>query len=150
MRRMPRAAERKSYRRKPPIERLPEGIPDWFARDDADGDGQIAMSEFSVSWTDGVLAEYNQFDLNRDGLITPSECLAAKNKGAVRGGSIGAGGSRTARRRRRRRCAGCRYCVCRARRERRGRGRRGREPLRQAGGHRSPDLRLLQESRHQV
>jgi Ca2+-binding EF-hand superfamily protein len=84
------SAERKSYRRKPPLERLPEGIPDWFPRDDADGDGQIAMSEFSASWTDGVLAEFNQFDLNRDGLITPSECMAAKNQGAVRGGSIGA------------------------------------------------------------
>ncbi len=75
-----KSAERKSYRRKPPIERLPEGIPDWFARDDADADGQIAMSEFSVSWSDGVLAEYSQFDLNRDGLITPSECMTAKNK----------------------------------------------------------------------
>jgi len=82
--------ERKSYRRKPPIERLPEGIPDWFPRDDADGDGQIAMNEFSASWTDGVLAEYNQFDLNRDGLITPTECMTAKNQGAVRGASIGA------------------------------------------------------------
>lgn len=84
------SAERKSYRRKPPLERLPEGIPDWFARDDADGDGQIAMNEFSASWTDGVLSEYNQFDLNRDGLITPTECMTAKNQGAVRGGSIGA------------------------------------------------------------
>jgi hypothetical protein len=27
--------------------------------------------------------------MNRDGLITPQECLAAKNQGAVRGGSIG-------------------------------------------------------------
>jgi len=88
-----KSAERKSYRRKPPLERLPEGIPDWFARDDADGDGQIAMNEFSASWTDGVLSEYNQFDLNRDGLITPTECMAAKNQGAVRGSSIGGSAS---------------------------------------------------------
>jgi hypothetical protein len=68
-------------------------MPEWFARDDADGDGQVAMNEFSVSWTDAVLAEFNQFDVNRDGLITPRECLAAKNQGAVRGGSIGGPGS---------------------------------------------------------
>ena len=43
--------ELKSYRRKSPIERLPEGMPEWFARDDADGDGQVAMNEFSASWT---------------------------------------------------------------------------------------------------
>lgn len=90
-----KTAERKSYRRRPPIERLPEGIPDWFPRDDADGDGQIAMNEFSASWTEGVLAEYNQFDLNRDGLITPSECMAAKNNGAVRGGGAGPASSGT-------------------------------------------------------
>jgi len=77
------ADERKSYRRRSPTERLPEGLPDWFARDDADADGQVAMHEFSASWTDTVLAEYNQFDLNRDGLITPAECLKAKNDGAV-------------------------------------------------------------------
>jgi Ca2+-binding EF-hand superfamily protein len=82
--------DRKSYRRKPPIERLPEGIPDWFARDDADGDGQIAMAEYSASWTDTVMSDFNQFDLNRDGLITPREAVKATSNGAVRGGSIGA------------------------------------------------------------
>jgi Ca2+-binding EF-hand superfamily protein len=81
--------DRKSYRRKPPIERLPVGIPDWFARDDADGDGQIAMAEYSTSWTDTVMADFNQFDLNRDGLVTPSEAVKATSNGAVRGGSIG-------------------------------------------------------------
>jgi len=83
----------RSYRRTSAIERLPAGLPDWFARDDADGDGQIAMHEFSTSWTEAVLAEFLQFDLNGDGLITPAECLAAKNDGAVRGSSIGMGTS---------------------------------------------------------
>lgn len=82
-------AEVRSYRRSSPLERLPAGLPDWFARDDADSDGQIAMHEFSTAWTDAVLAEFLQFDLNGDGLITPTECLAAKDNGAVRGGSIG-------------------------------------------------------------
>jgi len=86
-------SEVRSYRRSSAVERLPAGLPDWFARDDADGDGQIAMYEFSTTWTDAVLAEFLQFDLNGDGLITPTECLAAKNDGAVRGASIGMGTS---------------------------------------------------------
>jgi Ca2+-binding EF-hand superfamily protein len=81
--------DRKSYRRMAMVERLPGGLPDWFARDDADGDGQVAMAEFSVSWTESVLAEFQQFDLNQDGLITPTECLKARENGAVRGSSIG-------------------------------------------------------------
>jgi Ca2+-binding EF-hand superfamily protein len=77
-----------SYRIVPPVERLPEGLPDWFARNDADGDGQISMAEFSATWTDAVLADFLQFDLNRDGLITPDECLKAGAAGAQRGAVI--------------------------------------------------------------
>ncbi len=83
-----RFADRNSYRIVPPLERLPAGLPDWFARNDADGDGQIMMSEFSSSWTQSVLAEFNQFDLNQDGLITPQECLKAQVIGADRGSTI--------------------------------------------------------------
>ena len=79
--------DRKSYRRSPLVERLPDGLPDWFTRDDADGDGQVAMLEFSTDWTDSVMGEFNQFDSSRDGLITPRECLKAIENGAVRGGS---------------------------------------------------------------
>jgi Ca2+-binding EF-hand superfamily protein len=79
--------DRKSYRRIPLEERLPGGLPDWFAQNDADADGQVAMMEFSTAWTDGVMEEFNQFDLNQDGLITPRECLKAVENGAVRGGS---------------------------------------------------------------
>ncbi len=79
--------DRKSYRRAPLIERLPGGLPDWFARDDGDADGQVAMMEFSTAWTDTVMQEFNQFDLNQDGLITPRECLKAVENGAIRGGS---------------------------------------------------------------
>jgi Ca2+-binding EF-hand superfamily protein len=77
-----------SYRIVPPVERLPAGLPDWFARNDADGDGQISMAEFSATWTDAVLADFLQFDLNRDGLITPDECLKAGAAGAQRGAVI--------------------------------------------------------------
>jgi Ca2+-binding EF-hand superfamily protein len=77
--------DRKSYRKTPLVERLPDGLPDWFSRDDADADGQVAMLEFSTDWSDSVIADFNQFDLSRDGLITPGECLRAVENGAVRG-----------------------------------------------------------------
>jgi Ca2+-binding EF-hand superfamily protein len=79
--------DRKSYRRKPLLERMPEGLPDWFTRDDADLDGQVSMPEFSTAWTDSVMEEFNRFDLNQDGLITPRECLKAVETGAIRGDS---------------------------------------------------------------
>jgi Ca2+-binding EF-hand superfamily protein len=77
--------ERRSYRKAPIIERLPEGLPEWFGRDDANLDGQIAMMEFSTDWSDSVMADFNQFDLNQDGLITPRECVKAVENGALRG-----------------------------------------------------------------
>jgi hypothetical protein len=76
---------RKSYRVKTVTERLPKGLPDWFARSDANADGQVAMAEFATSWSDSVLREFGQFDLNQDSIITPSEALSAVNNGAVRG-----------------------------------------------------------------
>lgn len=79
-----------SYRVVAPVERLPAGLPDWFYRNDADGDGQISMAEFSATWTEAVLEDFYQFDLNRDGLITPEEALRAKAAGAVRGSPVGA------------------------------------------------------------
>ena len=66
-------------------ERLPKGLPDWFARSDTNADGQVAMAEFATSWSDSVLKEFGQFDLNNDGIITPSEALSAVNSGAIRG-----------------------------------------------------------------
>ena len=59
-------------------ERLPKGLPDWFVRNDANEDGQIAMSEFSVSWTSEKLEEFQKYDTNRDGVITLKECLSAE------------------------------------------------------------------------
>ncbi len=79
------ASTRMSYRFKTAIERLPEGLPSWFSQNDLDADGQVAMSEFSSSWTDRTLADFRQFDLNLDGFVTPAECLQAAEDGAVRG-----------------------------------------------------------------
>ena len=84
-----------SYRFLMPQERLPDGLPEWYTSRDKNLDAQIRMSEFSTSqWTEKTLSEYYQFDLNRDGVITPAECLAAVEKGAVSSGSSSRGSSR--------------------------------------------------------
>jgi hypothetical protein len=70
----------KTYRVLSPIERLPEGLPDWFARDDANGDGQVSMSEFTHDWTPTKAAEFTRYDLNGDGIITTDECLKVEKK----------------------------------------------------------------------
>jgi Ca2+-binding EF-hand superfamily protein len=62
--------------------KLPEGLPGWFAEKDVDSDQQISMAEFSKSWTDSLVAEFQGFDLNGDGFVTAQECLAAVRDGA--------------------------------------------------------------------
>ena len=67
-------AVKKSYRFTPPTERLPDGMPDWFLRNDANGDGQISMAEYARSWSEQLAEEFMRHDLNGDGMITPDEC----------------------------------------------------------------------------
>jgi Ca2+-binding EF-hand superfamily protein len=80
-------SDRKSYRALSATERLPKGLPEWFARNDANADGQVAMAEFSASWSNSTAGEFSKFDLNGDGLITPKECLQATDQGIARGPS---------------------------------------------------------------
>ncbi|MCE9605984.1 MAG: hypothetical protein K8U03_13900 [Planctomycetia bacterium] len=54
------------------------GLPDWFTRCDTNGDGQVAMGEFSAAWDDAKAAEFARWDRNGDGLITPRECTGEK------------------------------------------------------------------------
>lgn len=70
-------AARKPYRFLTPTERLPSGLPEWFTRRDANGDGQVTLAEFSDNLSDEVAAEFSKYDLNNDGVITPQECLNA-------------------------------------------------------------------------
>jgi Ca2+-binding EF-hand superfamily protein len=63
-----------------PTERLPPGLPSWFARSDTDGDGQIALTEFAPTGARDKVAEFSRYDLNGDGLVTTAECLAAEKK----------------------------------------------------------------------
>jgi Ca2+-binding EF-hand superfamily protein len=75
-------SDRKTYRAKTPAERLPKEMPGWFARTDTNGDGQIAMAEFTTSWSDSKVAEFSRYDINGDGYITAQECLKAEGKPA--------------------------------------------------------------------
>jgi len=68
-----------TYRFLRPKERLPDGLPKWFAEKDADGDGQVSMAEYSSYWTDAKAAEFSRLDANNDGTITPRECLAIES-----------------------------------------------------------------------
>ncbi len=73
------APPKKSYRFLSAQERLPRGLPDWFARKDADGDGQVTMAEYSQVWSEAMAREFAKYDLNGDGVITPDEALKAQN-----------------------------------------------------------------------
>jgi Ca2+-binding EF-hand superfamily protein len=81
------SAARKSYRIRTGAERLSDvsGLPEWFGRTDANGDGQVSMAEYSTSWNEQVAADFAQFDLNNDGIATPAECVKATEAGAVQG-----------------------------------------------------------------
>jgi Ca2+-binding EF-hand superfamily protein len=61
---------------------LPEGLPGWFQTLDVNGDQQVSMAEYSTDWTSARVEEFQKFDMNADGMITPQECLAAIRGGA--------------------------------------------------------------------
>ncbi len=73
----PSRPKRKSSRFRTPRERLPAGLPGWFLESDANRDGQVAMSEYSRAWSNAKAAEFARIDRNKDGIITPKECLKA-------------------------------------------------------------------------
>jgi hypothetical protein len=74
---LPKRSGPKSGRFLLPKERLPKDMPDWFLEKDTDGDGQVDMAEYASDWTPSTVAEFNRYDLNHDGVITPAECRKA-------------------------------------------------------------------------
>jgi len=76
------SSDRKVYRFRTVEERLPPGLPDWFRQRDANHDGQIMMYEYASDWTDELVSEFNRLDVNRDGIVTPRECLAPSTDSA--------------------------------------------------------------------
>ncbi|MBM3964257.1 MAG: hypothetical protein FJ308_04210 [Planctomycetes bacterium] len=65
----------------------PVGVPEWFIRDDTNGDNQVSMSEFARKWDASSLEDFYKFDTNQDGYITAKECLAGVKKGYLKGSS---------------------------------------------------------------
>jgi Ca2+-binding EF-hand superfamily protein len=74
---------RPSYRFLSPTERLSESLPgnlrEWFISTDRDDDGQIAMAEFSASWSPEKVQEFQKLDSNNDGRITPQEYVRVRS-----------------------------------------------------------------------
>lgn len=52
-------------------------IPQWYIDLDKDNDGQVSMSEWCKpnEWTTEKVAEFEHYDLNHDGIITPTELV---------------------------------------------------------------------------
>lgn len=54
---------------------LAEGVPDDFIAKDKNGDGQVQMNEYETKWTAAKLTQFNELDLNGDGVISTKEWL---------------------------------------------------------------------------
>ncbi len=80
------SSSKKSFRFLSPQERLPRGLPEWYSRKDADGDGQVSMSEYAVRngskyppWNTTTWKDW----LGRQGINAEVLCCPAKNRGQV-------------------------------------------------------------------
>ncbi|TWU43198.1 EF hand [Novipirellula aureliae] len=67
---------------------IAQGLPTWFYERDLDRDGQVSMSEFTEEWTEELMDEFTQLDMNDDGLLTTFEVVRSK---AMVGGSYVSG-----------------------------------------------------------
>ena len=59
-----------------PPEAIPTGLPEWFAARDADGDGQLTLSEYSPHGVPTEVRDFSTWDADGDGVVTASEYLA--------------------------------------------------------------------------
>jgi hypothetical protein len=79
------AAPKTSYRLNTPVDRLPQGLPNWFYDNDRNGDGQVSMSEYKRRSSDKDNAEeFLKIDANGDGIITSTECLTYEGSASSR------------------------------------------------------------------
>ena len=66
------------------FEQVSDVVPGWFYELDENRDDQIVMTEFTSEWSVEKLTEFNLYDSNQDGILTPHEVLHSK---ALVGGS---------------------------------------------------------------
>lgn len=59
-----------------PDEALPAGLPEWFTARDADGDGQLTLSEYSPRAVPAEVREFSAWDADGDGVVTVREYLS--------------------------------------------------------------------------
>jgi EF hand len=85
--RRPEVEERRSVAR---AGKLPRGLPDWFAKLDTDGDGQVGLYEWRKAGR--PVDEFARMDLDGDFLLTPEELLSflAEQSRNRSGGSLAA------------------------------------------------------------
>ncbi|MGI9456454.1 MAG: hypothetical protein ACR2NU_07820 [Aeoliella sp.] len=69
---------RRTYRFTSPLERLQDKARSWVEKYDDNADGQVAMAEFSRTWTDSKVREFERHDLDNDGVVTGEEYLESK------------------------------------------------------------------------
>ena len=67
-------------------EELMSGLPEWFDRCDANGDGQVAMAERYSDWSDARAREFLGYDRNGDGLISQREAVDGPAVGVAAAG----------------------------------------------------------------
>ncbi len=72
---------------------LPAGVPGWFVERDTDGDAQLTLAEYSPKLRTAEVTEFNRFDLNGDGLVTPLELTRAATQSQTEGGAANDGGT---------------------------------------------------------
>jgi hypothetical protein len=65
--------KRKSYRFTPAQDRLTGSLPSWFKSRDRNKDGQVSMSEYGRSWNARLVRQFQDVDLNDDGVVTAKE-----------------------------------------------------------------------------
>ncbi len=71
---------RTTYRFTTALERVPKDAKSWIERYDKNDDGQVAMAEYSRTWTDSKVREFTKYDLDGDGIVTGDEYLDSKKR----------------------------------------------------------------------